>query len=460
MQGVALEAIIQWTDAQVVGILGPACQGVAVCGVATDSRAVAPGEVFVALRGERFDGHDFVGAALEKGAVAAVVERGWAAGHAREHRGPLLAVESPLAALGAMARGYRQRFQVPVIAVVGSAGKTTTKEMIAAVLAGRLRVLKNRGNENNEIGVPKTLLELDSTCQAVVLEMAARQVGDIAYLCSIAQPNFGLLLNIGSAHLGVFGTVERVAKAKGEILGYLDESSTALINVDDCVVAREAKATKGRLLGFSLRHESAFRGEGLVLDQDGCGHFSLQDTSFRLRVPGRHNVYNALAAAATGHLHGVPWPEIAEALAAFAPVTMRSAVHRRCGWSVLDDSYNANPESVCAALDTLAAMDARRRIAVLGDMLELGPAGPQLHRELGERVAASGVALLLTVGPLSQHTAAGAAAAGMPPAAVRHFEGGGALAQHLRGLLRPGDLVLVKGSRATRLDEVVAAVLH
>jgi UDP-N-acetylmuramoyl-tripeptide--D-alanyl-D-alanine ligase len=457
MQGVALSHIIQWTDPRVVGILGSAAE---VTGVSTDSRTVGPGQVFLALQGDRFDGHDFVGAALGRGAVAAIVARRWADVHGRTISGGLLAVESPLAALGAIARHYRQRFTLPVIAVVGSAGKTTTKEMTAAVLGRRLRVLKNRGNENNEIGVPKALLELDSSCEAVVVELAARRLGDIDYLCSLAQPNVGVLLNIGTAHLGVFGTVERVAKAKGEILEYLDESSTALINVDDCVVAREAKKTKGRLLGFSLRRESVYRGEGLVLDQEGCGHFSLQQVPFSLRVPGRHNVYNALAAAAVGHIHGVSWPEIAAALAEFQPVSMRSDVHRRSGWTLLDDSYNANPESVRAALDLLAAVGAQRRIAVLGDMLELGPTAAQLHRALGRHVAMTGTQLLLTTGSLSEQTAAGAQEAGMPPDAVRHFADRDTLARHLQGLLRAGDAVLVKGSRATGLDGIVGAVLR
>jgi UDP-N-acetylmuramoyl-tripeptide--D-alanyl-D-alanine ligase len=451
MQAVELGLIRQWTDGHVFGILEPSEK---VVGVSTDSRTVRQGELFIALRGESFDGHEYVGQAIAQGAVAAVVDRRWAAGQDAPGGAPLVVVDSTLVAYGDIAASYRRLFDLPVIGVVGSAGKTTTREMTAAVLGRRYRVLRNSGNENNEIGVPRTLLQLDSTHEAVVLELAARKQGDIAYLCSIAQPTTGVLLNVGTAHLEFFGTVERVAQAKGELLGYLDKSSTALINIDSCVVAREAKSTKGRLLGFSLRCESEFRGERLVLDQEGCGHFSLQHIPFQLRIPGRHNVYNALAAAAVGCLHGIPLVEAAEVLATLDPVSRRSQVTRHSGWALLDDSYNANPDSVRAALDLIGVVDAGRRIAVLGDMLELGPGSPELHAAMGRHAAAVGVDLLLATGELSRHTAAAALESGLGPGEVMHFTDRMALATQLRALLRPGDLVLVKGSRSMQLEEV------
>ncbi|MCE2449484.1 MAG: UDP-N-acetylmuramoyl-tripeptide--D-alanyl-D-alanine ligase [Candidatus Latescibacteria bacterium] len=215
MRAVTLSEMVEWTAADPVGNLQPDC---ALQAVATDSRSIDEGELFVALRGERFDGHDFVEAAFARGACAALVERRWP-GLDQAASGPLLAVDSTLQALGDMARAYRRRWEVPVVAVVGSAGKTTTKEMIAAVLGQRYRVLKTIGSENNEIGVPRTLLQLSPNHEAVVLELAARRIGDIRYLCSVAEPTIGVLLNIGTAHIEFFGSVEGVAKAKGELHG-------------------------------------------------------------------------------------------------------------------------------------------------------------------------------------------------------------------------------------------------
>jgi UDP-N-acetylmuramoyl-tripeptide--D-alanyl-D-alanine ligase len=414
--------------------------------------------LFVALTGPAYDGHAFVHQARQRGAAAALVARSWASVQGDPGLGPLLVVPDPLIALGTLAAGYRRQFQLPVVGVVGSAGKTTTKEMVAAVLARRYRVLRNVGNENNEIGVPRTLLQLSVTHQAAVVEMAARQTGDIAYLCTCAQPTLGVLLNIGTAHLEFFGSVEGVAKAKGELLDFLGESSTALVNADDCVLAKETKRTKGRLLGFSLERESRFRGEGLVLDQEGRGHFSLQNYDFHLRVPGRHNVYNALAAIAVGRLLAVPWGDIQEALAEFEPVAWRSQVRDWQGARLLDDTYNANPDSVAAALALLAGMAAQRRLAVLGDMLELGPEAVQLHDRIGQLAAAAGVDRLLTTGPLSAHTVAAARQAGLAAAVATHYPDREQLTAALREIVRPGDLVLVKASRGMGLDRVVAAL--
>ncbi|MFH1568388.1 MAG: UDP-N-acetylmuramoyl-tripeptide--D-alanyl-D-alanine ligase [Gemmatimonadota bacterium] len=454
MEGVGLEQVRAWTRA---AVRGPLPQ-VEPTGVSTDTRTLTRGDVFVALRGPSFDGHRFVAAALEGGACAAVVERGWAEGEGRGVAGPLLAVGSPLVALGQMAGAYRQRFHLPVIAVVGSAGKTTTKEMIAAVLGRRLRVLKTPGNENNEIGVPRTLLSLTARHQAVVVELAARKEGDIRYLCSLARPTLGVLLNIGTAHLEFFETVERVAKAKGELLdSFGDESSLALVNADDCVIAGEAKRTKGRLLGFGLTRGSHYSGEGLVLDQEGCGHFSLQHTSIDLQIPGRHNVYNALAAAAVGHACGLPWAEIQAALAAFRPVSMRSETLRKRGVCVINDCYNANPDSVRAALETLVSLRATpgRKVAVLADMLELGPRSAELHASIGRRAFELGVDLLVATGPMSASTVAGARGAGMGKDAALHFGEAMAMAAFVKSIVQEGDVVLVKASRGMALDRIL-----
>ena len=284
MEEVCVGEIQQWTDAELVGILSGAWQ---LPGISTDTRTIVKGELFLALRGPNFDGHKFIEEAFKCGACGAMVEHSWVEQGGGSTAGPLLVVPSTLEALGTIARHYRRRFDLPVVGLVGSSGKTTTKEMIAAVLARKYQVLKTTGTENNEVGVPKALLQLTQKHEAVVLELAARKFGDIKYLCSCAQPTIGVLLNIGTAHIEFFGSVEGVAKAKGELLEYLDESCMALVNADDCVVVKEVKRTKGRLLAFSLERESQFRGEGLILDQEGCGHFSLQTNCFDLQVPGR-----------------------------------------------------------------------------------------------------------------------------------------------------------------------------
>ena len=455
MHEVKISEILQWTDADLVGILDPDRSPTAV---ATDSRSVGEGELFIALRGELFDGHDFVEVAFRRGACAALVERNWDE-LGEGGSGPLLVVDSTLAAFGAMARAYRRRYDLPVVAVVGSAGKTTTKELIAAVLGQRYRTLKTVGSENNEIGVPRTLLQLSPNHEAVVLELAARRVGDIQYLCSIAEPTIGVLLNIGTAHLEFFESVEGVAKAKGELLDYLGESLTALVNADDRVVVQEVKRTKGRLLTFGFVCESEFRGEGLVLDQEGCGHFLLHNNAIDLNIPGRHNAYNALAAASIGRILDVSWDDIQRTLAEFKPVSMRAEIVQKDGIVVINDCYNANPDSMLAALDLLGEMPGTRKVAVLGDMLELGPQSGRLHAEVGVQVAAR-ADVVLASGNQSKELVAAARLAGMGDDQARHFDDLNEASEFAVANLCRGDVVLVKASRAMAFDQVVERILR
>ena len=453
-QGIGLEDVRRWARADWIS---PSASRVApVAGVSTDTRSMASGQVFVALRGERFDGHEQVAAAFEAGASAVVVER-TSDVIRRKNAGPLLVVDSSLAALGRLARQYRRRFDIPVVAVAGSAGKTTVKEMITAVLGRRFRVLSTSRNENNEVGVPRTILGLTPEHGAAVIEMGARRVGDIAYLCRIVQPNIGVLLNIGTAHLEVFGSVGRVAKAKGELLDFIeDESYVALVNADDCVIAGEAMRTKGRLLGFGWTREGHFSGEGLVLDQEGCGHFSLQNTSFHLRVPGRHNAHNALAAIAVADQCGLSASEAAAALADFVPLSMRSEILRKAGIRVINDCYNANPASLEAALDLLEEAAPGRRIVVLGDMLELGPETERLHETAGKQAARLGPSLVCAVGEQAAAVCRGARSAGLGPQEAVAASDRAEAAEAVAAVWRSGDTVLVKGSRAARMEEVVS----
>ena len=453
MEGLTAGEIRKWTDAEWVG---EDADRISPSGISTDTRSLQEGEAFLALRGSNFDGNQFLDEAFDRGACFAVSDSCELAG---SH--PVLLVADALEALGEIAKQYRMRFDLPVIGITGSAGKTTTKDMTAAVLGRAMRVLKTPESENNEIGVPLTLLRLTSEVDAVVVELAARKAGDIRYLCEIAQPTIGVLLNIGTAHLEFFETVEGVAKAKGELLDYIgDESSLALVNVDDCVVAGEVMRKKGRLLGFSLDSESHFCGEGLVLDQEGRGHLSLQNIRIDLQIPGRHNVYNALAAAAVGDLCGVPPFEIGRALAEFEHVSMRSEDDWKNDTCLIKDCYNSNPGSAKAALDLLADMrlaNGGRRVAALGDMLELGDSASEFHTELGRQVQRAGVDLLLTCGALSRSTNLGAREAGLEDA--RHLENKAELATQLCAEVRRGDVVLVKASRGASFEEVAERLL-
>ena len=474
MPELTLGKIERWADGEWEGGVKPDF-AVVVDELSTDTRSIRSGSVFVALGagagGEApredttFDGHDFVDEAFERGASAAIVERRWGnevwQKSRWQGRRSVLLVGDTLRAFGDVAGGYRQQFDIPVVGVVGSAGKTTTKEMIAAVLGRCYSVLKTEGTDNNEIGVPKVLLRLTAQHEVAVVEMAARRMGDISYLCEIARPTIGLLLNIGTAHLEFFESVERVAKAKGELLDYVGgESSVALVNADDCVVAKEAMRTKGRLLGFGLGRGSHISGEGLVLDQEGCGHFSLQHHPVELKIPGQHNVYNALAAAAVGISCGVPMAQICAALSAFKAVERRCEILRKNGICVINDCYNANPASVQAALDVLTSIEVEgRRIAVLGDMLELGRQGPQLHVQIGQQIASKGIDRLAVLGPMGQHTVAGAIAAGFDAGRASHFEDKESLGDFMESFVECGDLVLIKGSRGIALEEIVDRVL-
>jgi len=445
-----LEQIREWTGAEVLGILAP--QSV-VTGVSTDTRQIKHGDLFVALRGLNHDGHDFVIEAFDRGAVAVVVDNDFVT---NDDVGTMFMVQSSLVALGQIAKGYRSKFQIPVICITGSSGKTTTKEMIGAVLEKRFNVLKSLGSENNEIGVPRTLLKLKEHHEVVVLELAARRQGDIKYLCDIAQPTFGVLLNIGSAHLEYFESIEGVAKAKGELLEYLDESLIALINADDRVVCQEVQRTKGRLLTFGFQSESVFRGEGLVLDQESCGHFLFRGTKIDLKIPGKHNAYNALAAISAGLELGIDIQDSAQILSEFRAIEQRSEVIEVGGVSIINDCYNANPESMRAALDVLLNKTGSRKIALLGDMLELGLNSERLHGELGLHAAAI-VDELITIGSMGKYINDAARSAGHSN--TLHFESTDSVVKYLKNSLVTGDIILVKASQGIGLGRVVEAVL-
>jgi UDP-N-acetylmuramoyl-tripeptide--D-alanyl-D-alanine ligase len=424
-------------------------------GVSTDSRMVGCGDLFVALKGEKFDGHEFVAVAKKKGAVAAMVCQGSETGN-QESGIPLILVKDTRLGLGKLAAYWRGRFTVPLVAVTGSNGKTTVKEMIASILrqtAGSAdRVLATEGNLNNDIGVPQMLLRLRAQHAYAVIEMGMNHAGEIAYLTGLARPSVALITNAGTAHLEGLGSVEAVARAKGEVFEGLDQMGVAIINADDPYAPLWRKlAGSRRVVDFGL-------GAGATVS--ACYQLNLLNSTMtltlpdgveevELQVPGEHNVRNALAAAAATAAMGIGKETIALGLSRFSGVKGRMQKKRGLHEAmVIDDSYNANPESVRAALAVLAAVPGKK-ILVLGDMGELGGNAAALHERIGEEARLAGVDRLFAVGELSAHTVAKFGAG------ARHFERIEELLAEVRTQLAADVTVLVKGSRFMQMERVV-----
>ena len=456
MEGITLTDVITATCGEWVGSDDPSL--ITPTGASNSTHTLKPGEIFFALIGERTDGHRFLDAAFQNGAVAAVVSRQWLK-EQTQYPEPLIAVDAPDLALGDLGRYYRKRFNIPVIGITGSNGKTTTKDMVAAVLNTRYNVLATEGNLNTRLGVPLTLFRLSAHHEVAVVEMGISEHGGLRYLCEMAQPNIGIITNIGPTHLEFLGSVEGVAKAKGELLEYLDESSMTILNLDDLLLTKERAKVKGRLLGFGIEQICQFRGERLNLDQERCGHFLLQGQSFKLSIPGRHNIYNALAAAAAGSILDVPLSDAAHALAHFKPSRLRSQIIEHNGIRLINDAYNANPASMQAALNVLAHIDISpegHRIAVVGDMLEMGEAADAAHEDLGCEAAASNIDALFALGDHAQQVVDRARSAGL--ANAHAFTDHEALAKTLKQQLQSGDLLLLKGSRGLAMEQIALAL--
>ena len=450
MEGLTLSDVIRSTRGHWTGQGDPTA--IVPTGVSIDTRTLKPGEIFFALPGEKVDGHQFLDAAFDRGACAAVVTRSGA----RESR-QLIAVDAPDLALGDLARFYRRRFDIPVIGITGSCGKTTTKDMVAAILSTRYRVLATQGNLNNRLGVPLTLFNLSAHCDVAIIEMGITERGGMRYLCEIAQPTIGMITNIGPAHIEFFGSVESVAKAKGELLEYLDESSMTILNLDDLFLSKERAKVKGRLLGIGIEQICQFRGEGLKLDQKCFGHFSLQGHSFHLSIPGKHNVYNALMAATAGWALNVPLQDAAKALENFTLTKLRSQVLEHNGICMINDTYNANPASMRAALETLSQIEVDgRRIAVVGDMRELGAMTHDAHWALGREAGNRHIDALFALGDLAPVVVEGGREAGIDQAWA--YADWDALTGALQAYLKPGDLMLIKGSRGIAMEKIVTAL--
>jgi len=433
--------------------------------VSTDTRSLSRQALFVALKGERFDGHDFLAQATEKQAAGALVQDTGA--RVRDSAGPLplLVVENTRLALGTLAAYWRKRFSMPLVALTGSNGKTTVKEMLACILGEAVKagsgaqspdslIHATRGNLNNDIGVPLTLLELRSTHRYSVVEMGMNHAGEIRLLARLAAPDVALVNNAGPAHLEYFGSVEAIARAKGEILEELKPDGTAVINADDRHAGLWRSLASGRrVVEFGIEHPAPVSARYALryLESEIVVSTPLGEAQAVLRAPGLHNVRNALAASAAAAALDVPAPAIARGLARFSGIKGRlqkkAALH---GATLIDDTYNANPESARAAIAVLAQAP-HKRLLVLGDMGELGPDAAELHADIGRFAHASRIDRLLSLGELSAH-AARAFGAG-----ARHFTRIEDLLAEIENALAPDVTVLVKGSRFMQMERVVKA---
>lgn len=420
----------------------------------TDTRQIAAGDFFVALSGANFDGNTFVARAAEAGACGAMVSR-----YLPELRLPQVVVEDTQAALGRLALAWRRQFDPVRVAITGSSGKTTTKEMTASIFSLAGETLATLGNKNNEIGVPLTLLRLDSRHRYGVFELGANHKGEIAYTSGLVEPQAALINNVGVAHLEGFGSRQGIAEAKGEIFSGLLPGGVAVINRDDDFADYHLALNQGRrVITFAVNAEADVRGSRLQLHPGGAWSFDLHLGAavlpVSLRVLGRHNVSNALAAAALAWACGIPSEIIVRGLESAKPAPGRLEVHHRGGLAVIDDTYNANPASMKAALDMLADCPGRR-IAILGGMGELGEGAGLMHAEVGAYARARGIDLLLAVGAFNEHTVKGF---GEGP--VHAFADQEALLAALPSLVAGPATVLVKGSRSARMERVVHTLIE
>jgi len=433
----------------------------AFTGISTDSRTLTPGELFVALRGETFDGHHFVEEALRRGAGGVVVHRD-TPGMGNEEF-PMIMVHDTLMALGDLALFWRSTHPVPLIAVVGSNGKTTTKEMTATILGRSYAVLKNPGTLNNLIGLPLSLLQMNSRHQVAILELGMNQRGEIRRLAQIARPDLTILTNVNKAHLEGLESLRGVMEAKAEVLEGMTRDGRLIFNADDPGVRWIRKRYRGKTVSFALSSEADWTATDIRVGTNCETQFRLEGPTgvraITLRLIGEHQVYNALAAAATAHLLGMEMAAIADGLEAFEPPPMRMEVVRlKDEITVIHDAYNANPQSMHYALKTLAQVARDRTVAVLGDMAELGDHAVDAHLALGKEAHHWGINLLFCVGTFAPYVVQGAIEAGMHPTTAAAVESREELSQRLIQSVRTKDCILIKGSRVMKMEAVVGAL--
>lgn len=419
--------------------------------ISTDSRNIAEGSLFVALEGERFDGHNFLVDVAKKGAMGAIVRKGKAVSDLL-----CIEVDDTLKAYQQLANFHRLRFSIPVVAITGSSGKTTTKEMVAEVLGSKFKVLKTEKNFNNEIGLPKTLLQLTDEHEVCVVEMGMRGFGQIQELAAIAEPTIGVVTNVGTSHIELLGSQEGIAKAKSELVEAINEEGTVILNEDDHWVKGMSKLTAGKLISYGIQHNATVTGSNLRYKKDGikftCKCF---DEIFDVFLPmiGEHNVYDALAAIAVGRSLGLNSTKIKKALGNFPGIPMRQEIVPLKDVVILNDTYNANPSSMQESIKALGQLEGHRKIAMLGDMLELGDFTKQGHEEIGTLLGTEKYSTLFAYGEAGKYIATAAKANGVPE--VYHCESHDEIVDLYCQKHQKGDVILVKASRGMKMEEIV-----
>ncbi len=459
--GFSLAEAVRWTGGT-VSMDAPDTQ---FGGASINTRTLARGDLFVAIRGEVHDAHRFIPQALEAGAAGLLVDAAWSAEHAAPEGVPVISVPDTTVALGALAAGHRALFRGPVVAFTGSNGKTTTKEMCHAILSVDAPCLKNEGNLNNEFGLPLTLLARRTEHEAAVVELGMNHRGEIAKLAAIAKPDVGAITNVGTAHIEYLGSQDEIALEKGDLVAALSVDATAVLNADDPRVAAQAERVRGRVLRFGSSPDADVRAEDVRFERGGAFAFTLVTPSgsvpVRIRGLAETTVINALAASAAALAAGASLQTIAKGLAAHDHVPGRMACHvMPAGTQVIDDTYNANPQSMRNALESLARLKGSGRgIAALGDMGELGDVSDAAHEEAGRLAAELGTDFLFTLGEQGERVARAAIAAGMQASHVHVGTEHEAVGRAIAELVEPSDWVLVKGSRSMKMERVVESLI-
>ncbi len=422
-----------------------------VRGWSIDSRTISPGDLFFAIKGDVFDGHAFVSSVQAAGACAAIVSE--SAGEVPG--GTILQVPDTLRALQDTGQFSRRKWGRQIVAITGSAGKTSTKDITAALLATRFRVGKTAGNLNNHLGVPLSLLRLPDDAEVGVLEMGMNHAGEIRELCRIAEPQIGVITNVGYAHVEAFRSIDEVAAAKRELIECLPSDGVAVLNADDQRVREFRASHSGRSILYGFAEDANVRAIQLESGPGGVA-FTVHGIRFQTSLTGRHSVSNILAGLAVAHLYGIGFETLVPVVESLQPTRMRGERAVRRGMTILNDSYNSNPEAARSMLDVLRAEHGERRIAVLGEMLELGHMAEQLHRELGSYAARVGVDVLVGVGGASRFMVEQAMRSGLSSRTAFFFDDPLSAGTFLRDFVKSGDVILFKGSRATRVEQALA----
>lgn len=424
-------------------------------GVSTDSRQIKKDDLFIPIIGEKFDGHKFIVSALKKGASGTLTSD---KKMALPKDKTVILVKDTLKAYHQIARAYKEKFRIPFIGVTGSSGKTTTKDMLASILSRSGKTLKTEENFNNEIGVPKTLLTLNKTHRYAVIEMAMQGLGEIEELAWIARPDVAVITNVGSAHMESLGTEKNIAKAKGEILKFQKKKDIAILPADDKYFSYLKKKAKGKVLSFGIDSPADVSAKDIRYLCDSS-NFTIESKDLKVQIdlplPGKHNIYDTLAAAAAAHAAGIKPDQIKKGLESFKLSSKRLNIINVDGIRIIDDTYNANPDSMAASLSILENYPGRR-IAVLGDMLELGKIAKKSHENIGRFAANLNIESLVAVGNLSKYTAMGAKAGGLKN--VHSSKTNGEAVAILKKMTRPNDTILIKGSRGMRMEKIVEAL--